>query len=259
MPTYNASRFLAGSVESVLNQTYTNIELIVTDDCSTDDTVSILRKYEKKDSRVKVFLQNENLGAGPARNVCIKNASGRYIAFCDSDDRWFPDKLEKQIRFLQQTHCRLTYSSYILCDSNDKEKGIFIVPDRITYRGMLRDDKIGCLTAIYDAKALGRKFYLPNLRKRQDWALFIMILRQCRVAKGIKEPLAYYRLRTDSISGNKFKLIKYNARVYREVLGYSVVMSYLFLFFIFLPTYAIKMIKRHWDSLAFNMMKKAER
>jgi len=252
MPTYNAGRFLAASIESVLAQTYSNLELVITDDGSTDEqTLETLRVYKEKDSRVRVYYNKENMGAGPSRNFSTRQARGRYIAFCDSDDRWMPDKLEKQLAFMQERHCRLTYASYILCDDDDREKGIFIAPQRITYAGMLRDDKIGCLTAIYDAKALGRKFYMPALRKRQDWALFVMILRQCRVAYGLKEPLAYYRLRSNSISRNKWALIRYNANVYREVLGYSRFRAYAFLFTFFLPTYALKIIKRKYDSVKY--------
>ena len=258
MPTYNTGKFLSESIECVLNQTYTNLELMIADDGSTDNTRDILEHYKSKDPRVKVFYLERNQGAGPARNKCIKEAQGQYIAFCDSDDRWMPEKLEKQIAFLRERKCGLTYASYILCDENNQEKGIFIAPKVVTYAGMLRDDKIGCLTAVYDVKAVGEKFYLPSLRKRQDWAMFIMLLKKCRVAYGMKEPLAYYRLRQNSISSNKFALVHYNARVYQEMLGFSPLRSYLFLFTFFLPTYAIKMIKRKYDSFMYMRNKHAK-
>jgi len=251
MPTYNTGRFLSDSIDCVLNQTYTNLELLITDDGSTDNTREIMESYKAKDPRVKVFYLQGNQGAGPARNKCIKEAQGRYIAFCDSDDRWMPDKLEKQIRFMEERQCSLTYASYILCDEDNQEKGIFIAPRIVTYAGMLRDDKIGCLTAVYDVQAMGHKFYLPSLRKRQDWAMFILILKECRKAYGMKEPLAYYRLRHNSISSNKLALVQYNARVYQEVLGFSPLRSYLFLFTFFLPTYAVKILKRKFDSILY--------
>lgn len=252
MPTYNSSRFLADSIESVLNQTYKNIELLITDDCSSDGkTHDILRCYEDKDKRVRVFYQKENMGAGVARNVSIRNARGRYIAFCDSDDRWFPDKLERQIGLMKSRNCLLCCSSYILCDDNNNEMGICIAPKRISYKNMLCDNKIGCLTAVYDVKGLGQKFLMPSLRKRQDWALFLTIIHKCGIAYGIKEPLAYYRMRKGSISNRKLSLIKYNAKVYQKVLGFSVAKSYAYFFFCFMPAYTVKVLKRKYDSYVY--------
>ena len=249
MPTFNAGKYLSASIESVLAQTYHNFELLITDDASTDDTtVNILKKYSQQDSRVKVLFLDTNHGPGYARNQSIERAQGRYIAFCDSDDRWMPEKLERQIAFMQEKHSRLVFSSYIICDENNEEKGIFIAPDKITFYGILRDNKIGCLTAIYDSQAIGEKFYMPTLRKRQDWALFINILKRCRVAHGVKEPLAYYRIRSHSVSRNKFALIKYNTKVYRETLGFSKLKSWLYFLFLFMPSHTMKVIKRKIDS-----------
>lgn len=258
MPTYNSGQYLTGSIDSILAQTYRNFELLIADDCSTDElTLELLHKYQQQDERIKVFYNKEkNKGAGFTRNKCIENAKGRYIAFCDSDDRWTPDKLEKQVGFMQKTRCRLSYTSYIITDENDNETGIFIAPEQITFGDMLRDNKIGCLTGMYDVHELGKVFYMPTIRKRQDWALFMMILRQCKVSYGLREPLAYYRVRSNSISRNKIALMNYNAKVYQEVLGYGKLKSYAFLCFFFLPTYALKVAKRSVDSLLFRCKKK---
>ena len=149
MPTYNAGKTLADSIESVLAQTYQNLELLITDDNSTDETtLTILKEYEQKEPRIKVFYQKENKGAGYARNNSIRNARGRFIAFCDSDDRWMADKLERQVAFMKDKGCALSYSSYIICDMDGNEDGIFIAPERITLPMLKRDNKIGCLTAI---------------------------------------------------------------------------------------------------------------
>ncbi len=113
MPTYNASKYLADSIESILAQTYTNLELIITDDCSTDNTRIILEEYSRKDPRVKVEYLKKNCGPGIARNKSIERAQGRYIAFCDCDDRWFPEKLEKQIAHMTRKDCALCSSSYL--------------------------------------------------------------------------------------------------------------------------------------------------
>ena len=249
MPTYNAGKFLSSSIDSILAQTYPNLELVITDDGSTDPlTISILKDYAAKDPRVKVKFLEKNSGPGFARNESIRRAEGRYIAFCDSDDRWFPDKLEKQLALMLARDCGLVYSSYVICDDKDRETGINIAPHRVSFRMMKRDNKIGCSTAMYDTKKLGEKYFMPDLRKRQDWALFLTIIKKCRMAYGIEYPLAYYRNRRKSVSSNKLSLVKYNIRVYEKVLGFSKPKAYLYFLFLFLPTYYIKVHKRQVDS-----------
>ncbi len=240
MPSYNTSKFIGASIESVLKQTYKNLELLISDDHSTDpETIELLKQYAKKDPRVRIFLLPENNGAGYARNNSIKEAKGRYIAFCDSDDRWFPDKLQKQIAFMKRKKCCLCYSSYLVCGEEDERKGIVIAPSSMTLNELKHDNKIGCLTAVYDTAPYG-KFYMPTIRKRQDWALFLTILKKCGKAYGMIEPLAHYRKTAEGISSKKLKLISYNAKVYQHVFGYSIPISYLYLFFIFMPTYFTK-------------------
>lgn len=248
MPTYNASKYLADSIESVLSQTYTHLELLITDDCSSDETQNILHKYAQKDPRVKVEYLKENCGPGIARNKSIERAQGRYIAFCDCDDRWFPEKLEKQIAHMTRKDCALCSSSYLICDENNQVTGINISPKHLTLGMMKRDNKIGCLTAIYDIKRLGHKFYMPAIRKRQDWALFLNIMKECQICFCVTEPLAYYRQRQNSVSSNKLSLIKYNVDVYQTVFGYTKIRAYLHFFFSFLPTYFLKILKRKRDS-----------
>ena len=151
MPTYNAGKFLADSIQCILRQTYDNLELIITDDASTDeDTIKILKEFAQADKRVKIELLSENHGPGYARNACIKRAEGRYIAFCDCDDRWIPEKLEIQINYMSEKKCALCCATYLICNSNYETTGINIPPRRITYKMIKRDNKIGCLTAIYD-------------------------------------------------------------------------------------------------------------
>ena len=248
MPTFNASRYLAGSIESILSQTYTNLELLITDDCSTDETRNILKEFSERDKRVKVKYLKENSGPGVARNRSIERAKGRYIAFCDCDDRWMPDKLERQIAHMRKHDCALCSSSYLICDENDKITGVNISPSHVTLGMLKRDNKIGCLTAIYDIKRLGHKFYMPAIRKRQDWALFLNILKECQICFCITEPLAYYRQRVNSVSSNKFSLVKYNVNVYETVFGYTRLRAYLYFFLIFMPTYYAKVLKRDSDS-----------
>lgn len=257
MPTFNAGKYLASSIESVLNQTYANLELLITDDCSSDDTHSILEQFAKQDKRVKVEYLTENSGPGVARNHSIERAQGRYIAFCDCDDRWMPDKLEKQIAHMTRKDCALCSSSYLICDDENEVTGINISPKHLTLGMMKRDNKIGCLTAVYDIKRLGHKFYMPAIRKRQDWALFLNILKECQICFCLTEPLAYYRQRSHSVSSNKLSLIKYNVNVYETVFGYTRLEAYLYFLFLFLPTYWLKVQKRKRDSRKYLNEKKS--
>ena len=260
MPTYNCSQHLADSIDSILNQTYQNVELLITDDHSTDEeTLSVLKRYCEQDKRVDVLFLEENKGPGFARDQSIQRAKGRYIAFCDSDDCWLPEKLERQIAFMNEKDTPLSYTSYIMRDENGKEVGFTTAPKRMTFSKLKCDNKIGCSTAIYDAKLLGRKYFMPFIRKRQDWGLFLTILRDSKAtAYGLQEPLAYYSVRTSSVSSNKMGLVKYNIRIYQKVLGFSPVKSRLYFYFIFMPTYLLKILKRKWDGYLY-LRKKGKR
>lgn len=258
MPTYNAGKYLADSINSILNQSYKNLELLITDDASTDPTtLQLLQKFASKDNRVDILYLKENHGAGYARNQSIERAKGRYIAFCDSDDRWTTDKLEKQIAFMKEKKCALSCASYIIFDGETEEEiGFCTAPKKITYSMMKRDNKVGCLTAIYDVQMLGRKFFMPTIRKRQDWALFLQIIRECKVCYAYpNKPLAYYCMRRNSISSNKMSLMKYNIAVYKEILGFHPIKANLYFFTLFLPTYGAKILKRKFDSYTFTHQK----
>lgn len=258
MPSYNSSKHLAGSIESILGQTYTNLELLITDDGSSDSrTLELLHQYERKDARVSVEYLSSNHGPGHARNCSIKRAKGRYIAFCDSDDRWTADKLKTQLAFMHAKDCALSCTSYVMCDEHGEEVGITIPPTSISYSQLVRDNKVGCLTAIYDIQKLGRKFYMPLLRKRQDWALFLEIMGQCGMCYAITDhPMAYYCLRPSSISNSKFSLVKYNVAIYRDILGFGSVKAYFYFFFLFLPSYGLKVWKRKIDSKKYLQKKR---
>ncbi len=257
MPTYNTGKVLSDSIDSILEQSYPYLEVLITDDGSTDPyTLDLLKQYEAKDSRIKVSYLDSNSGAAIARNKSIERAQGRYIAFCDSDDRWAPDKVEKQVAFMREKQCALCSSSYFIVDSDCNIIGIFRSPQTITYGMYKRDNKIGCLTAMYDTQLLGRKYYMPATRKRQDWGLFLDILKNSKKCYAIAEPLAYYRKHNNSLSSNKRSLIKYNINIYKQVLGFSPVKSYLYFSFLFLPTYFLKTLKVRWDSYRYLAEKK---
>lgn len=240
-PSYNSELFISETILSIQSQTFTDWELIITDDCSSDDTVRIIKSFIKKDDRIRLYILKSNQGAGVARNHSIKMAKGRYIAFCDSDDKWKESKLRKQIDFMITNNLSFTYSSYdVIDEENNKLKSIYS-PIKLSYKEMLRNNYVGCLTAIYDQDKLG-KIYMSEIRKRQDWTLWLKIFKTIKNTRGIEEPLAIYRKRAGSISSNKFLLLKYNFIIYNKYLGYNKVKSFL-LVLNFLNYYARKKIK----------------
>jgi glycosyltransferase involved in cell wall biosynthesis len=246
-PSCNSALYISKTIDSILAQTYTNWELLITDDYSTDESCEVIQQYADKDKRIKLFRLEKNSGTGIARNNSIKAAGGRFIAFCDSDDCWLPQKLEKQLDFMDKKQCILSFSSYLVCDEYDAISGIVICKQKENLKSMIRDNGIGCPTAIYDSSTIGKR-YLPEIRKRQDWAFFLDLLKECKVAYGMKEPLAIYRIRSSSISRKKKDLIKYNLTVYRTVLNYSPVKAYFTFCFLFIPCYLLKRIRSFYFS-----------
>lgn len=222
--TFNSQRFVKETIDSILAQTYTDWELIITDDESSDSTIDILESYSRMDKRIKIYRLKTNSGAGVARNNSIKHSQGRYIAFCDSDDQWMPNKLQKQIDFMTLYDCALTYSSYKLINEIGDKLGQVLAKKSLNYKEMLRNNYIGCLTAIYDTDKVG-KVYMPIIRKRQDWGLWLKILKKDRIALGIIDTLAIYRVRSSSLSNKKRSLIKYNFNIYRKVEKFSIIKS----------------------------------
>jgi len=215
-PTYNSKDFIPQTINAIINQTYCYWELIVTDDCSSDETWGLLQEYVRKDNRIKIFQLEKNSGPGVARNNSIKHATGRYIAFCDSDDVWLPDKLEKQIDFLQKNDLAFTFSSYRKINEMGEKGGVVKALPLVSYNDLLKTCSIGCLTAIYDTEKIG-KVYMPEIRKRQDYGLWLKIFKIIGSSKGMEEILALYRVRTNSVSSNKLKAAKYHFKVLRDV------------------------------------------
>ena len=234
-PTYNSEEFIEETIQSITNQTYQNWELIIVDDNSHDSTMQILNKWRKKEARIRIISLDENRGAAFTRNIAIKNASGRYISFLDSDDLWLPEKLEVQIAFMLENNVTLSFSSYYQISENGIDSNVIIrASPKTNYRIMLRNNYIGCLTAIYDTKKIG-KVYMPSIRKRQDWALWLKILKMTDYAFGVDLPLAKYRIRHNSISSNKISLIKFTWKIYRDVENFTFLKSlyYVLRFFFF--------------------------
>ena len=225
MPAYNAEAFIAESIASVQQQTYENWELLVIDDASKDMTLQLVEQLQKNDSRIKLHELPTNQGAGFARNIGIKASRGDFISFLDADDLWKPEKLEKQLQFMQRERVQVCYSSYDLINEEDRplDKTVKALQE-LPFQKLLRANYVGNLTGIYNAKELG-KIYCPLIRKRQDWGLWLLAVRKAGGAKGISEALAKYRVRENSISRNKWEMLGYNYKVYRKVLGFSALKS----------------------------------
>lgn len=215
IPTYNSEKYILETIESVKKQTYKNWELIVIDDCSKDKTQEILES-SKEEKKIKVINLNKNSGAGIVRNIGIKEAKGKYIAFLDSDDIWNEKKLEKQINFMEENKYEFTFTDFHRIDEKGKIIKRLKVPKVTTYNKNLYYNTIQTSTVIYNQETLG-KIYFPEIRKRQDYGLFQEILRKTN-AYGLNEDLMTYKIRKESLSFDKRELIKWQWKFYREVL-----------------------------------------
>lgn len=215
-PCFNSEKYISETVQSILHQTYENWELILVDDGSKDETFAILSKFASQDIRVKTFQLEKNSGAGVARNFGIQQASGNYIAFLDADDLWKPEKLEKQLTFMEYQNIPFTFSFYETIDEvGNLRNETITTPSKITYKQLYYCNWIGNLTGIYSVDFFG-KIPISAIKKRQDWMLWLEIVKQTKFATPVPESLAYYRVRQDSISASKWKLIKYNFKVYKD-------------------------------------------
>ena len=228
-PTYNSANYIAECVASVQAQTYKNFEMIIVDDASTDETVSIVADLAKKDSRLSLVQLTSNSGAAVSRNVGIERISGRYMTFIDADDIWMPVFIERSIETIKNESCPFVFASYKRMDENlTPLLSDFIVPDRVTYYDILKSNSISCLTAFVDIGELGKK-YMPLIRKRQDMGLWLAYLKETDYAKGIKEPMAIYRIRKNSLSRNKWALLRSQWVFYRVSEKLSLVQTFYYM------------------------------
>ena len=224
-PTYNCAKFIAETIESVQAQTYENWEMVIVDDCSTDDTKAIVDAYMAKDSRIKYHCLEENSGAAVARTKAMELAEGEYMAFCDSDDLWMPDKLARQLAFMAETGHAFTCTAYEQMDEESKSLDRVIkTVTKTDYNRLLLDCPVGNSTVMYNVSVMG-KFQVPNIRKRNDDALWLQMLKKEKYIWGMPDVLMRYRIRSNSISSNKLKVIKYHWILYRQIEHLSVLRS----------------------------------
>ena len=218
MPSYNTGRFIAETIRSVLAQTYENWEIIIIDDCSTDNTDEVVAQF-LGDKRIKYFKNEKNSGAAVSRNRALREAKGKWIAFLDSDDLWTPDKLEKQVGVMEKNGYHFSYTNYAEIDEESKPLGRHITgPKKISKTGMYNYCWPGCLTVMYDAQAVGM-IQIEDIKKNNDYAMWLKV---CRKAKCylVDEELAFYRKRRGSISNHSYQaLIKWHYRLFRQAEG----------------------------------------
>ena len=216
-PMYNSGEFIKYTIDSVINQTYKDWEMIIVDDCSTDISPEIVKSYLENESRIKYIRTDKNRGVSNARNTALKNANGQYIAFLDSDDIWDKEKLEKQINFMKEKDCVISFTSYELIDEENKKLNKVVrVVESIDYKTLLKGNILGCLTVIIDKSKLDFEIKMSGVR-HEDYALWLSILKRGYIAYGIDEVLAQYRKSLTSLSGNKVKSAMWTWNIYRNV------------------------------------------
>lgn len=204
MPSWNTANYIVESIESVLAQTYTNWELIIVDDCSSDNTDEIVASF--KDERIKYLKNVKNSGAALTRNRALREAKGEWIAFLDSDDLWTPEKLEHQINFMKKNGYSLSFTEYEKIDEESQPLNIYVSgPDKVNKRKMYNYDYIGQLTMMYSAKEFGL-IQIKDIKKNNDYAIRLQLYKKpCTCAYLLKENLAKYRVRKVSVSHDKFR------------------------------------------------------
>lgn len=222
-PTYNCAKFIGKTIESVLKQSYQNWEMIIVDDASNDNTEEVVKQY--KDNRIQYIKLRENGGAAVARNYAMKLAKGKYMAFLDSDDLWTKDKLVEQLAFMKENDYSISCTTYEQINEMGERLNIIVKPKKkVNYNGILLTCPVGNSTVMYNVEKLG-KFEVPNIRKRNDDALWLKMLKKEKYIWGFDKVLMQYRIRSNSISSNKVDLIKYHWKLYREIEHLSVFRS----------------------------------
>lgn len=224
-PAYNSERFIAETIKSVLNQTYTDWELIIVDDCSTDKTSEIVLSFQKEETRI-IYIKNEtNKGSAISRNIALRNAKGKWIAFLDSDDVWHPEKLERQIEFMLKNNYNFSYTDYCEIDENSKENGKSVSGPKIIGKNkMLAYCWPGCLTVMYNADFVGL-MQTCDIKINEEYALWIKIAKMTNCYL-LNENLAKYRRHSDSLSSQSYlKLIKWHYIMFRKSENKNVISS----------------------------------
>lgn len=216
-PTYNSIAYIEKTIISVLKQTYQNWELLIVDDCSTDNSCELIKKFVALDSRIK-YLKTDQPSGSPTlpRNIGIQHASGRFIAFLDSDDVWLSNKLEEQIGLFEDKNTAIVFSNYEKIDEDGNRAGRCIVaPDRVSYKKLLLGNVMGCLTVVIDTAKVGKTFF-SNIH-HEDYVLWLSILKKGFIARNTNTVTALYRVRKQSVSSNKLSVLSWQWNIYINI------------------------------------------
>ena len=239
-PLYNSEKYIGETIESVLNQTYKNWEMLIVDDCSKDDGVKVANEYVMRDKRIKLFENEKNEGVSLTRNKAIELANGKYIAFLDSDDLWKKEKLEKQISFMEENNIEVSYTGYEKMNEDGSLRGEIKVPEKLDYKELLKNCLINCVSGIYKKEKF--KIFRFKKTKAEDYIFWLEILKQIGYAYGIQESLAYYRVSNNSRSSNKLDIVRFHWKIYRKYEELSFFRA-LYYYFIYIKRGIIRFIK----------------
>lgn len=229
-PAYNCKKTILETYESIKNQSFSNWEWIVVEDCSTDGSFDYIKEITNGDKRVTLLRNEKNCGTAISRNKAIDVAKGRFIAFLDADDMWKKDKLEHQIAFMKDNNYSFTYTNYEVVFPNGTIKKYKPKKDVANYKSLLGSNYVGTLTVIYDSSILGKKYMPTDCNKREDHCAWLDLTRDGTLGYCLNEDLARYRVDSRSLSGAKLKLIKHQYRVYRRHEGFGIIRSLWYLF-----------------------------
>ena len=238
-PTFNSELYIVEMINSIISQTYKNWELIITDDCSSDETVSLIRNMMLLEKRIKLFTLSINSGSAIARNNSINNSSGEYLAFCDSDDIWRENKLQSQIRFMIQHKLSFCFTAYDIIDHEGIPLNITVDSSQLgffKYSDMLKKKAtLGCSTVMLKKETYQDLLVMPNIRTGQDYAFWLKLLKNSNHhAYILPKILSKYRISPNSISRNKFKKAKRQLFIYRKIENINLLSSlYYFCFYAF--------------------------
>lgn len=216
-PCYNAGHLINETIESVQAQSYQNWEMLIVDDCSSDHSLQVVQKEAERDPRIRVISLKKNGGAAEARNAGFEAAGGEYIAFLDSDDLWHPEKLMRQVAFMQEQDCSFSFTNYrIMKEDGERTNTIVSGPEEITYHYLLKNTVIGTLTVMLNRNKIG-PFRMTGVGNcTEDFALWLSILKEGHKAVRLNDVLAYYRKSSTSDSANKWKSARRTWNTYRH-------------------------------------------
>lgn len=241
-PSYNASKYIRETIQSVKSQSYPNFEMLIADDCSLDETRAIVQEEMERDTRIRLIQLKENGGPAAARNEAMKLAKGEYLAFLDSDDLWHPNKLEKQLAFMKERELAFTFTNYRMMNEEGQMTGSSVtVPLKTTYQDLLKNTMIGTLTVMINKKKILGKVQMELHRDcSEDYGLWLSILANGIDAYGLREELAYYRRCENSLSSNKLNSALKTWNTYRKIRGIGRVSAAWYFI-----NYSVNALKKH--------------